>query len=73
MCHADVSLVTMQWKNSTIYPVVDSHTERECIIYDKLSQWQKSRARNIEAGSARPPLLGHPVPAGRYNTTFWVY
>ncbi|KAI1331432.1 hypothetical protein F5Y16DRAFT_268114 [Xylariaceae sp. FL0255] len=47
MCPADLSLVTMEWKDTTSFPTANFHTTHECTNWDKLYEWQKKRARNI--------------------------
>ncbi|KAK8057510.1 hypothetical protein PG996_011447 [Apiospora saccharicola] len=59
MCHADVSMITMTWEPTSVFPAADFQNVHECTNWDKLYEWQKERSRDLMA----PGVLVHPYLA----------
>ncbi|KAK7960803.1 hypothetical protein PG988_012017 [Apiospora saccharicola] len=49
MCHADVSMITMTWEPTSVFPAADFQNVHECTNWDKLYEWQKERSRDLMA------------------------
>ncbi|KAI0893054.1 hypothetical protein F4806DRAFT_220695 [Annulohypoxylon nitens] len=68
MCHADVSMITMTWEPTSVFPAADFQNVHECTNWDILYEWQKERSVDLmQPGLLVHPYLGVPFPEGRYD------
>ncbi|KAK8030712.1 hypothetical protein PG990_000446 [Apiospora arundinis] len=47
-CSGNVNLITMHWVEEQPYPFPDMSVNRQCINFDKLSQWRKENTLDME-------------------------
>ncbi|KAK8012775.1 hypothetical protein PG991_010150 [Apiospora marii] len=47
-CSGNVNLITMHWVEEQPYPFPDMSVNRQCIDFDKLSQWRKENTLDME-------------------------
>ena len=57
MCHADISLFTLQWSEGSLRPRADFSQEHQCANFDRINDW--ARERRVDA--SKPGILTHPV------------
>ncbi|KAI0886730.1 uncharacterized protein GGS22DRAFT_199093 [Annulohypoxylon maeteangense] len=68
MCHADVSMITMAWTSTSVFPAADFQNVHECTNWDILYEWQKERSVDLmQPGLLVHPELGVPFPEGHYD------
>ena len=62
MCHADISLFTLQWSRDSLMPRADFSGEHECRNWDAINEWAGERRTDLSV----PGLLVHPF-RGRWR------
>ncbi|CAJ2505199.1 Uu.00g125930.m01.CDS01 [Anthostomella pinea] len=66
--HADVSMITMTWEPTSVFPIADFQNVQEFTHWNRLYDWQKERSRDLmELGVLVDPYLGVPFREGRYH------
>ena len=59
LCHADVSLFTLQWSQAEPMPRADFSNEHDCVNWDVLNAWAADRTiPQDKMKSLRHPLFG---------------
>ncbi|ROW02987.1 hypothetical protein VMCG_05731 [Cytospora schulzeri] len=66
-CSGNVNLITMHWVETQTYPFPDMSVNRQCINFDKLTQWRKDNTVDmdhyIEVMKKPKGVKEAPVPA----------
>ncbi|KAM7185569.1 protein of unknown function (DUF3328) domain containing protein [Rhypophila sp. PSN 637] len=57
LCHADVSLFTLQWSEGSRQPRADFSQEHQCADFDAINAW--AAERRVDA--SKPGILTHPL------------
>lgn len=65
MCHADISLIPMQWSAHSPVPEADFSVPHKCVNWEKLRMWTRDHSIDVmKPGFLQHPILGPAFPDG---------